>query len=404
MSWLSKWIDKRTGANRAIDVEAQQTRYDDAMSGVNAGYNKMMGIAEQQMDINSDMNQARLAQMEASSADNAAEASRLAQRTAASAGGAPAAALAFQAQDMAQKGQANVMNQYQQGMFQQTENALGTMGGVLANQGQMQQARFNMGESARSFNAQLEQQAAQRKAGMLGGALKIGGGLLMGNPAMALSGASSFMQQGGYIQPQEYAVGGLVRRAASKIAKGAKKKLTSKQKSYLQRKKVEDQRKRMQEFQDNPPDDYVDIPLEERGITMDRGLMHGGYVHKKKYNHGGPVGGGFLYQAQLGKRPDPKPVGNGESDEDAKASMFGMMLAGLAGANAIRRGKMPQMGKNNPLPGDIVDAKLEPGEYVLNRNAVNAVGKENLDKLNNEIEPRFDDSKVKMRMGGYLYG
>ena len=302
MSWLSKWIDKRTGANRAIDVEAQQERYDAEMSGVNAGYNKMMGIAEQQMDINSDMNQARLAQMEASSADNAAEASRLAQRTAASAGGAPAAALAFQAQDMAQKGQANVMNQYQQGMFQQTENALGTMGGVLANQGQMQQARFNMGESARSFNEQLKQQAAQRKAGMLGGALKIGGGLLMGNPAMALSGAGSFLQKGGYI---------------------------------------------------------------------------------KKYNHGG----------QVEDPENPKPVGNGMSDNDAMAtSMLGMAMGGMA------------KGKYSPLPGDTVDAKLEPGEYVLNRNAVNAIGKDKLDKINNEVEPRFDDSKVKMRMGGYLYG
>ena len=52
MSWLSDWIDKRSGANQAIDVDAQQERYKTAMSGVNQGYNKMMGIAEQQMDIN----------------------------------------------------------------------------------------------------------------------------------------------------------------------------------------------------------------------------------------------------------------------------------------------------------------------------------------------------------------
>ena len=379
MSWLSDWIDKRSGAYQAIDVDAQQERYKTAMSGVNQGYNKMMGIAEQQMDINSDMNQARLAQMEASSADNAAEAARMAQRTAASAGGAPAAALAFQSQDMAQKAQANVMNQYQQGMFQQTENALGTMGGVLANQGQIAQAGFNMGESGRSFNKQLESQVAQRKAGMLGGALKIGGGLLMGNPAMALSGASSFMQKGGYIMPQEYAVGGLVRKAAVNLGKKAKRKLTQQQKNIIRRKKIEAQDKRMEEFQKNPPDDYEDIPLEERGITMDRGLMHGGYVHKKKYKHGGFV-----------------PAGNGMSDDDSKASMLSMVL-GMAGP-------MGMMKKNSPYPGDIVDAKLEPGEYVLNRNAVNAVGKENLDKLNNEVEPRFDDSKVKMKMGGYLYG
>lgn len=303
MSWLSKWIDKRTGANKAIDVEAQQTRYKDAMSGVTAGYDKMMGIAEEQMDINSDMNQARLAQMEASSADNAAEASRLAQRTAASAGGAPAAALAFQQNDMAQKMQSNVMDKFQGGMFQQTENALGTMGGVLANQGQIAQAGFNMGESARSYNKELASQVAQKKAGMLGGALKLGGGLLMGNPMMAMGGAGEmFAQKGGYV---------------------------------------------------------------------------------KKYNHGG----------QVEDPENPKPVGNGMSDDDAMAtSMLGMAMGGMAKS------------KYSPLPGDTVDAKLEPGEYVLNRNAVNAIGKDKLDKINNEVEPRFDDDKVKMRMGGYLYG
>ena len=66
-----------------------------------------------------------------------------------------------------------------------------------------------------------------------------------------------------------------------------------------------------------------------------------------------------------------------------------------------QEGGMP---KYSPYPGDQIDAKLEPGEYVLNRNAVNAVGKENLDELNNKQAPRFDKNKVKLRMGGYLYG
>ena len=47
--------------------------------------------------------------------------------------------------------------------------------------------------------------------------------------------------------------------------------------------------------------------------------------------------------------------------------------------------------KYSPFPGDIVDAKLEPGEYVLNRNAVNAIGEDKLNKLNNEIAPRFQE-------------
>jgi len=47
--------------------------------------------------------------------------------------------------------------------------------------------------------------------------------------------------------------------------------------------------------------------------------------------------------------------------------------------------------KYSPYPGDIIDAKLEPGEYVLNRNAVNAIGKEKLDEINNEEAPRFQE-------------
>jgi len=45
--------------------------------------------------------------------------------------------------------------------------------------------------------------------------------------------------------------------------------------------------------------------------------------------------------------------------------------------------------KYSPYPGDIVDAKLEPGEFVLNRNAVDAVGVDQLKKLNDEVAPRF---------------
>ena len=47
--------------------------------------------------------------------------------------------------------------------------------------------------------------------------------------------------------------------------------------------------------------------------------------------------------------------------------------------------------KYSPYPGDVIDAKLEPGEYVVNRNAVKAIGKAKLDKLNNEIAPRFQE-------------
>ena len=47
--------------------------------------------------------------------------------------------------------------------------------------------------------------------------------------------------------------------------------------------------------------------------------------------------------------------------------------------------------KYSPYPGDVIDAKLEPGEYVVNRNAVKAIGKKNLDRLNDEVAPRFQE-------------
>ena len=51
------------------------------------------------------------------------------------------------------------------------------------------------------------------------------------------------------------------------------------------------------------------------------------------------------------------------------------------------------MNKYSRAPGDSILALLEPGEYVLNRNAVNEIGKENLDELNFEDYPRFDMSE-----------
>jgi len=47
------------------------------------------------------------------------------------------------------------------------------------------------------------------------------------------------------------------------------------------------------------------------------------------------------------------------------------------------------MNKYSPYPGDKVPAVLEEGEYVLNRNAVNAIGKDKLDRVNHEKHPRY---------------
>ena len=61
------------------------------------------------------------------------------------------------------------------------------------------------------------------------------------------------------------------------------------------------------------------------------------------------------------------------------------------------------MNKYSRQPGDSILALLEPGEYVLNRNAVNEIGKENLDDLNYEDAPRFDMSqRGEFQTGGML--
>jgi len=61
------------------------------------------------------------------------------------------------------------------------------------------------------------------------------------------------------------------------------------------------------------------------------------------------------------------------------------------------------MNKYSRQPGDSILALLEPGEYVLNRNAVNEIGRENLDDLNYEDAPRFDMSqRGQFQAGGML--
>ena len=52
--------------------------------------------------------------------------------------------------------------------------------------------------------------------------------------------------------------------------------------------------------------------------------------------------------------------------------------------------------KYSPYPGDTIPAVLEDGEYVLNRNAVKAIGKDRLDRINHVEEPRFAQN------GGYM--
>lgn len=57
--------------------------------------------------------------------------------------------------------------------------------------------------------------------------------------------------------------------------------------------------------------------------------------------------------------------------------------------------------KYSPYPGDTIPAVLEDGEYVLNRNAVKAIGKDRLDQINHVEEPRFAQNGGFMENAGF---
>ena len=64
---------------------------------------------------------------------------------------------------------------------------------------------------------------------------------------------------------------------------------------------------------------------------------------------------------------------------------------------------MAEYSKYSRGPGDSILALLEPGEYVLNRNAVDDIGEEKLDEINFEDSPRFDMSqRSNFQVGGML--
>ena len=106
-------------------------------------------------------------------------------------GGAPAGALAAQTASTANQslaGSNNAFNQYLQGARGQGASMLS---GVLANQGQMQNQKFNMMQNQRLANAQIDTNAMGQGLGMLGGL----GQMAFGLPPTMVMGA----QEGGYI-------------------------------------------------------------------------------------------------------------------------------------------------------------------------------------------------------------
>jgi hypothetical protein len=198
MSWLSTKWDELTGKNQKVGLDT-----------IDAEYNKAFGTGREQlgfegeglgavgremMDPNSARNLDAKARMESSGADAAAESSRLAGRNAAMAGGAPAAALAAQTSQGANKAQAGAMGAFNQYLGGQFNSGVGMVSGAANNMTQMNQTQMNARSNQRQANATIDSQATGFGANLIGKGLGA-----MFNPMSALPIPGVGGQTGGYI-------------------------------------------------------------------------------------------------------------------------------------------------------------------------------------------------------------
>tara|TARA_Y100000592_G_scaffold50181_1_gene79490 strand:+ start:1036 stop:2100 length:1065 start_codon:yes stop_codon:yes gene_type:complete len=203
------------GTNQKRSVGTVGQEYTDAFEPANTAYNSLMSRGQDMMDPNSAFNQSQRARMEAQGADAAAMSARMAQRTAAMSGGAPAGALAAQAQagaNRAQESSMNAFNQYLQGAMGQ---GAGMLSGAANNLANMNVNRMNAMNAQRQANAQIDSQAAGAKASLIGTGLSLAGTAVGGPIGGMIGGAlgSLFGQEGGSVpEDLEYMMyGGMVR-------------------------------------------------------------------------------------------------------------------------------------------------------------------------------------------------
>jgi len=197
MSWLSKKWGELTGQNQKVDTDVIKDEYNQAFGGARDTYDKLEQRGFDMMDAGSDYNLSQKARMEASAKDNAALSARLGQRQAAMGGGAPAAAMAAQAQSGANKAQAGAIdsfNTYLQGAMGQ---GAGMASGAANNMAQMNQQQMNAISNQRLANAQIDSQATGFAANLIGTGL----GTAFGGPMGGMIGGSLFGgQDGGYVE------------------------------------------------------------------------------------------------------------------------------------------------------------------------------------------------------------
>ena len=168
MSWLSNKWEQLTGQNQKVGLDTIRSEYNQAFGGARDTYGQLEQRGLDMMDADSDFNMGQKARMEASAADQAALSARLGQRQAAMSGGAPAAAMAAQAQAGANKAQAGSIdsfNTYLQGAMNQ---GAGLASGAANNLAQMNQQQMNAIANQRLANAQIDSQATGFAANLLG--------------------------------------------------------------------------------------------------------------------------------------------------------------------------------------------------------------------------------------------
>ena len=172
MSWLGDKYDELTGKNQKVSLGTVTDEYNAAFGTgrEQLGFEGegLGAVGREMMDPNSARNQAAKARMESSGADAAAESSRLAGRNAAMAGGAPAAALAAQTAQGANKAQAGSMDAFNQYLGGQFNSGVGMVSGAANNMTQMEQTQMNARSNQRQANAQIDSQATGFGANLLG--------------------------------------------------------------------------------------------------------------------------------------------------------------------------------------------------------------------------------------------
>ena len=194
MSWLSNTMDKLSGKSMKEDLGALGNRWEDAYGESGKVQDELLARGRDALDPYSQQNLMQKGMMADDSADNMAEAMRLQGRNAKMQGGAPIGVMAQQGIAGAQKNEASnlkAFNQYLQGQQQQ---GTGLMSGAAANMAELQGNKFNLMESQRAANKQIDANATKWGVNMV----SQGARMAMGDPSVYMG-----MAEGGWV-PESY--------------------------------------------------------------------------------------------------------------------------------------------------------------------------------------------------------